>query len=316
MIELAAIFIQVCFPILAVAGIGWALDRGFGFDLRTLVKLNIYLFVPAFILVNLSGSTLGGRTGALVVAFTFCVIASMAAASWAVSRLRGDGRSRRAALQLSTMIYNSGNWGIPLMALAFPGDGPVIQLFVLATMNFAGFSLGVFLASQSGESAADGWRSLLPVLRLPSIYAILLALTFRVWGNPLESVDFVWQPLTWLSEGLVGFALLTLGVQLSQTRPPRLVGRLSRALGIRLLGGPVVAAGLVLLFGFRGELAAILILGAASPTAVNTALLAHEFDADEPFASAAVFYSTLLAAFVVTVLLALLRAGAIPWAVP
>jgi predicted permease len=49
---------------------------------------------------------------------------------------------------------------------------------------------------------------------------------------------------------------------------------------------------------------------------VNTALLAHEFKADARFAAAAVLYSTLLAAVIVTLLLAVLRAGWIPWAVP
>ena len=43
------IFIGVCLPLLAVIMLGWLLERIFDFDLRTLVKLNIYVFVPAFI---------------------------------------------------------------------------------------------------------------------------------------------------------------------------------------------------------------------------------------------------------------------------
>jgi hypothetical protein len=54
-------------------------------------------------------------------------------------------------------------------------------------------------------------------------------------------------------------------------------------------------------------MAAILILGAASPTAVNTALLAHEFKADSRFASAAMSYLSIAASLVVTLLLAILR---------
>ena len=75
------------------------------------------------------------------------------------------------------------------------------------------------------------------------------------------------------------------------------------------------AVGLTLAFGYEGEMAAILILGAASPTAVNAALLAHEFKADSQFTAAVVFYTTLLAVLVVTILLGILRAGWIPWAV-
>jgi predicted permease len=310
---LPQIFIDVALPILALVGLGWGLDRLFGLELKTLVKLNLYLFVPAFILVRLSTSDLAGAVGLKVVAFTLCVLASMGAMSWIVCALRRQPPGQRYAMKLGTMIYNCGNWGIPLMTLAFSGLGPVVQVFVLATMNLTSFSVGVFLAN-AGSSERKGW--FVPVLKQPSPYAIALAILLRATGNPLEEVVFVWTPLNYLADGLVGFALLTLGVQLSQTRPPAPVGNLGIALCIRLVCGPLVAIGLTWIFGFRGEIAAILILGAAGPTAVNTALLAHEFKADERFASAMVLYSTLLAAIVVTLLLGALRAGWIPWATP
>ena len=239
----------------------------------------------------------------------------MGLASWAVSR----GRKEHISMQLGTMFYNSGNWGIPLMALAFPKLGPVVQVFVLTTMNVSLFTVGVFMAGmhshEEGEGSAAAWKRLLPVLRQPSIYAVAMALLFRRFGNPLDDIIFVWKPLGYLADALVAFALITLGVQLSKTRPPRVGGRLAWALGIRLLGGPLVAAGLCLVFGYEGEMAAILILGAASPTAVNAALLAHEFKADSRFTAAVVFYTTLAAVGVVTLLLGVLKAGWIPWAV-
>jgi predicted permease len=305
------IFVDVCLPILILIGLGWGLDRLFDFDLKTLVKLNLYLFVPAFILVRLSTSDLAGVIGLKVVAFTVSVILSMGAISWIVCAIRRIPRSERYAMKLSTMIYNCGNWGIPLMTLAFSELGAVVQVFVLATMNLTGFSLGIFLAN-AGSSDRKGW--FLPILKQPSPYAILIALILRALDNPLENVIFVWTPLSYLADGLVAFALLTLGVQLAKTRPPAPRGTLGITLFIRLIGGPLVATGLTWLFGFQGEIAAILIVGAAAPTAVNTALLAHEFKADHRFAAAAVLYSTLFAAVIVTGLLAMLRAGWVPWA--
>ena len=305
------IFVDVCLPILILIGLGWGLDRLFDFDLKTLVKLNLYLFVPAFILVRLSTSDLAGVIGLKVVAFTVSVILSMGAISWIVCAIRRLPPGERYAMKLSTMIYNCGNWGIPLMTLAFSELGAVVQVFVLATMNLTGFSLGIFLAN-AGSSDRKGW--FLPILKQPSPYAILTALILRAFDNPLENVIFVWTPLSYLADGLVAFALLTLGVQLAKTRPPAPRGTLGITLFIRLIGGPLVATGLTWLFGFQGEVAAILIVGAAAPTAVNTALLAHEFKADHRFAAAAVLYSTLFAAVIVTALLAMLRAGWVPWA--
>ncbi len=310
---LLQIFVDVCLPILVLIGLGWGLDRIFGLELKTLVKLNLYLFVPAFILVRLSSSDLAGRIGFKVVLFTYGIILVMGALSWGACALRRQPPGQRYAMKLSTMIYNCGNWGIPLMTLAFSELGPVVQVFVLATMNLTSFSLGVFLANAGSRERKGLFR---PIFKQPSPYAILAALLFRAFGNPLESLVYLWTPLNYLADGLVAIALLTLGVQLSQTKPPPPRGNLSLALIIRLIGGPLVAMALTWLFGFRGEIAAILILGAAAPTAVNTALLAHEFKADDRFAAAAVLYSTLLATVVATLLLAALRAGWVPWALP
>lgn len=316
---LVGILRDICLPLLLVMGVGWGMDRKFRLSIETLVKLNLYLFVPAFIFVRLTTSELSDGVGLQVIGFTLCVLVAMGLASWAVAR----SPQERIAMQLGTMFYNSGNWGIPLMALAYPQTGPVVQVFVLATMNVSMFTLGILLASlqadhlDSGENGArekkPAWRRLLPILRQPSIYAILAAVTVRRLELPVQEVVWLWKPLGYLADALVGFALITLGVQLSQTRPPRVGSRLAWALGIRLIGGPLVALGLVWLFGFRGEFAAVLILGAASPTAVNAALVTHEFKGDSRFAAAVVFYSTLLAVAVVTALLAVLRADWVPW---
>ncbi|MDF1825058.1 MAG: AEC family transporter [Verrucomicrobiales bacterium] len=307
------IFLSVCLPILVLAGLGWGMDRIFDLDLKTLVKLNIYLFVPAFILTRLSSTTLEGGTGLAVVGFTIAVILTMGAMSWIVSAATEISPAQRYSMKLSTMIYNCGNWGIPLMTLAFGELGGVIQVFVLATMNVTSFSLGVILAN-AGSRDRKGW--LLPILKQPSPWAVAFALTFRHFGNPIEEVNFIWVPLDYLANALIAFALITLGVQLSKTKPPGIRGPLGHALLIRLIGGPAAAILFTWWFGFDGPVAAILILGAAAPTAVNTALLAHEFTADSRFAAAAVFYSTLAASIVVTAILTVLRAGWIPWAIP
>ena len=308
------IFRDICLPILILMSLGWIIDRKFDLNLDALVKLNIYLFVPVFIFVRLSTSDLAGGDALWVVFFTLCIIGSMGFGSWLVSRARKDDESERTAMQLSTMFYNSGNWGIPLMTLAFSELGPVVQVFVLATMNITTFSIGLFLASSHQKKEGPFWRQFLPMLRQPSIYAIVSALIIRRFEIPVQSIDFIWEPLEYIAAGLVAFALITLGVQLSKTKPPAIAGRVAWALALRLAVAPLIAIGLTFLFRFSGEMAAILIVGAASPTAVNTALLAHEFKADSRFAAAIVFYSTLIAGFVVALLLFGIKSGWIPWA--
>ena len=100
---------------------------------------------------------------------------------------------------------------------------------------------------------------------------------------------------------------MTLGAQIAKTERPKNPARLAWALGIRLAGGPLLAWALVGVFGFSGEAAKIMILSSSFPTAVNSALIAHEFDADAHFAAQAVFASTLLSMLTVTVLISILH---------
>ncbi|MEY2599547.1 MAG: hypothetical protein RLZZ142_1806 [Verrucomicrobiota bacterium] len=298
------VFSQVLLPILGMTGCGWVLDRVFRLDLGTLVKLNIYLLVPAFLFHEVVTSSLGAGVALRVMGFTGCILGSMFLLSAWVARGEGEARGQRRSLQLATMFYNSGNYGVPLMALAFPGTGPVLQVFVLLTQNICTFTVGLLLAS-GGDNT--GWRRVLPMLRQVSLWAVVLALWVRWQGIPVREWRWFWVPVEYIHQALVGMALVTLGAQLSQTQVRQSARRLSWALGLRLVGGPVIAAALCGVFGFRGEEAAVMIVSAAFPTAVNTALLAHEFQADSEFAAAVVFYSTLASMFTVTCLIAVLR---------
>jgi len=299
-----SVFTQVLLPILVLFSLGWLLDRRARLDLTTLVKLNIYLFVPAFMFVHVVDSHLGGREAARIMGFTSAIIASMGVLSALIGRWKKYEPGQTRALQLATMFYNSGNYGIPLMALAFPGTGPVLQVFIVLTQNISTFTVGLFLASSTHHT---GWRAALPMLRQISLWAILAAFLVRLFDIPVQEARWLWVPLQYISDGLVAFALVTLGVQLSQTRAGQYWSRLGWALGLRLLIAPLIACALIPVFGFKGEDATIMIVSSAFPTAVNTALIAHEFKADAGFAASAVFYTTLFSMITVTALIALLR---------
>jgi len=212
------------------------------------------------------------------------------------------------AMQLATMFYNCGNFGIPATALAYPEMGPKVQVFALMAMNMSVFTIGLTLARRHGEGADQSWwKNLTAVFKLPPVYGVLCAVPVRLLDIPVTDWQFLWKPLDYIADGLVAIATVTLGVQLAKTRRPSFKGGLGWAVGIRLLGGPLVGLGLVLLFGFEGEFAAVLILGTSCPTAVNTALLAHEFKGNSAFAAAAVFYSTILSVGTVALLVPLLK---------
>ncbi len=315
--NLGPIFRDVCLPIFMLMGMGWTVDRAFKLDLGSMVRLNIYLFVPAFLFVKVVESPDAGSMGVRVTLFSCCVIGSMYVASQIIGRLIGESPGERDSMAMSTMFYNCGNFGIPVTALAFPVLGPGIHVWALMTMNLATFSVGMLIAKsqavggkeEGAESGGDRLRRWLSIFKQPSIIGILIALLINWTGFEIQAVTFIWKPVSFLADALVAFALVTLGVQLSKTQPPPIKGHLAWALGLRLVGGPLVAAGIARLFGFSPAESAVLILGASAPTAINTALLAHEFKAEGGFAAAAVFYSTLLSIVTVTIVVAALKSG-------
>jgi predicted permease len=298
------VFSQVLLPILAMFAVGWVIDRKFNLDLKTIVKLNMNVFVPAFIFTKLVEAHLERVVALKVVGFTICVSAGMFVAGAILGRLLKYSRAHTRGVQIAAMFYNSANYGIPLMALAFPGRAEVLQVFVILVQNIGNFTVGVFLASSARHS---GWRAFLPALRQFSIYAVATALLVRAFDIPVQQWRWFWVPINYFASGLVAFALITLGIQLSKTEHKQPLSQLGSALGLRLIGGPLLAFALVPLFGFTGETALIMILSASFPTAVNTALVAHEMGADHHFAAATVFWSTVLSMITVTILIVVLR---------
>ena len=304
-----SVFTQVLLPILLMFSAGWWLDRKWNVDLATVVKLNLNLFVPAFIFYELVTKQVSGGQALRAIGFTVAVVLVLFVAAAVVARCCRYTHAQTRSLQIASIFYNSANYGIPLMALAFPGPAQALQVFVILVQNIGNFTVGVFLVSSAKN---PGWKAVAPVLRQTSVWAVAVALTVRGVFGPMDpdqlEMRWLWVPLRYFHDGLVAVALITLGVQLSKTKATAALPRLGPALALRLLGGPLVGWALVGFFGFEGELAKTMILSASFPTAVNTALIAHEFNADTEYAAGAVFWSTLLSMITVTILTTVLKA--------
>ena len=283
------VFIGVCLPVLLVVAGGWAAGKKFRLDLDSLVALNIRFFVPAFIFVRVYESPLAGPEALKIVAFTLVLITALGGLVLLLCSVLKPTPGRRNSILLGSIFYNSGNFGIPLVTLAFGAGAQPVQVFVLMTMNISTFTLGTLLAGAPAVGAAGGagFRSSNSLRHTPSFWHWSVAGSSRgrsrPWhrsGNRSPSSHWAFVPL----------ALVTLGVQLAHTQPPSPRGDLTWVLGLRLVAGRGCAV-LATAFGFPPEIRAVLIAGAAAPTPINAALLAHDLGGDSRFASAAVFYS-------------------------
>ncbi|MEJ6950731.1 AEC family transporter [Natronospora cellulosivora (SeqCode)] len=114
---------------------------------------------------------------------------------------------------------------------------------------------------------------------------------------------FFWPSLEYLQNGLIPVALLTLGTQLYRTKFSFKNKDVYIASITRLLGGPILAFLLLNLMGIDGVMAQVLFISSSVPSAVNTALIAVEFNNEPDFASQVVMTSTLLSAITLTIVI-------------
>lgn len=102
---------------------------------------------------------------------------------------------------------------------------------------------------------------------------------------------------------MIPLATFTLGVQLANTSISFKAPKVYLSNAIRLLVSPVIAYFITLLLGVDGVTAQVMIISAAAPTAVATALVAIEFNNEPEFASHAVFSATVFSSLTVTLVI-------------
>lgn len=295
---------EIILPIFLLIGVGYLVQKRLGFDSKTLTRLNFWIFVPAFLFTGILHSTIKNDELLKVFLHFALLFATQFALAWYLAPLFGAGDRMRRALTASVLFYNSGNYGVPAARLAFGGLGESLQAMIIMMQNISNFTIGLGL--HAGGREGSSWKQTLKaILHLPMIYTLVAAWLWRLSGAPVpKPLD---EALTWLRQGLVPIALVTLGAQMASLKSHRIGFPLFVALFLRLCIGPALGWLYVLLLGFKGELAQAVVVSASFPTAVNSALLAMEYDNEPDFAAAVVFYSTLASAVTVSVVIYLVK---------
>ena len=286
---------NVILPIFVMMGLGYALGRVFALDLGSLSKLNFYIFIPLFMFYSLLIFKPTSQEISGTVLFTLLLACAAFLVMVSLTRALRFSPSLASASTLGVMIFNSANYGIPVVQQAFQGEGVAIQIMTITIMNIVTYTLGILIAGGWSE-----WRQgVKTILQMPILYALAGALLLRALN--LDLPDALLLPLKWTSEGMLPIALLTLGAQLGASG---LSLKHPRELGItvagRLVMGPFLAFLLLHLLGYHGLLARVLFVSSAFPTAVATVLFGIEYDQEPAFAADVIFLTTLLSAVTVT----------------
>lgn len=285
-------------PVALVVFSGYLMGKRIPMDLTTLSRLTLYLLVPALIFDAMYRAEYS-REGLvdLALGFTLTYLLLFLAIT-GMARLLGLSPEAAKSLLVCSLFPNSGNMGLSLVYFALGEEGlrRAVVYFILSSVVM--FGLGP--AFIRGGGLKEG---LLFTLRLPLFYALLLGLLLKTLGVSLPfRLD---EGLRLMGQAAIPVLLLTLGMQMSQTRFQ--VGAFEGvASSLRLLVAPLLAYGVGFILGLPRLEHQVLVLQSATPVAVNAFLLTREFGGEALRVARSVVVSTFLAFLTIPLFLLLI----------
>jgi len=297
------LFLDNLLPIFLIAASGYLLGHWLDIDPRPVSRVVFYIFSPFLFFDLLIHSQLNGNDMLQIMGFTAAQMIIIGLIVWLITRTFKLDRKTTAAVMLTTIFMNAGNYGLSLNSFAFGQDALAHASIFFVTMALIAYTAGVAIASLGTFNLQDTLRTL---TKVPTIYAALAAALFITQGwqlpTPLERTTSL------LSDATIPAMLVVLGLQLQKMRRTWEWKALVLAGSVRLIGAPLLAIATAPIFNLQGTAYQAGIIEASMPTAVLTIVLATEYNIKPTLVTTVVFTTTLLSPLILTPLLAYLGA--------
>jgi hypothetical protein len=301
--QLVILFVNNLLPIFLVAGVGYLAAKYLQVTPHSLSQVSFYLFSPCLIFNLLTTSQLSNEDITTMAGFTIVTILVLGVLTGLIGWLLHLERRLLAAILITVMFGNAGNYGLSLTKFAFGDEALAYASLFFVTTAIMMYTIGVVIASlgKSGLRAA-----LLGLFKVPTVYAVILAVLFNhyEWRLPL----FIDRSVTMLADATIPVLMVLMGVQLFSSKISNHRSALIFANFMRLVASPIIALGVSKLFLLQGPAYQAGLVEAAVPAAIFTTVLATQYDVEPAFVTTVVFISTLISPLTMTPLLAYLGA--------
>jgi predicted permease len=297
--SLLPIFLETVLPVFLIAFAGYLLAWRMTIDGRSLGRLLFYLATPSLVFRSLYTSQvdLSVMRHVAIVAASVSILAGIT--GWLIGF--GQPRRERMAIVLTSAISNNGNMGIPISLFAFGDIGLALGTLYYVVASFLNNTLGVAVASAGGVSVGQALRN---SLQVPVLYAAIGGLLLNQLGGEVPLP--IYRAVDLMADATVPGMLALLGIQLRAAAPFTNQVVIWRSVLIRLVAAPLLALLLCLLISVGGIERDVIILQAAMPTAVMSAVLATEYDTAPQLVSTVIFVSTVMSMISLSVVLGFL----------
>lgn len=291
--------IEVIFQMagLIICGVGWRLLQPAGLaPIQTrsvLTSLVYYLLLPALVLSVLWKAELGETSVIIAIAGVVGIFAGLGV-GFLSCRLCKNSSAEAGAVILAATFPNATYMGLPVLEATFgPWARSVAIQYDLFACTPLLFTVGVLVASRLGAGGEDNARVYRSLLRIPAMWAAVIAVLLNATDVPLPSV--LGGLLGLLERGVVPLMLFSLGLSLEWSRSRwYLLPSLLPVVVVRLLLVPAIVMLVAGSLGLTGELRAAVVMEAAMPSMVIGLVLCDRFKLDVGLYAAAVTVTTAL----------------------
>lgn len=282
---------------LILCGIGWSWLRPGGLDpsqtRKVLTSLVYYLLLPALVLSVLWRAELGAVSLWIAASAATGVMTGLLL-SFFTCRVCHNRAAETGAIVLAVAFPNATYLGLPVLEATFgPWARSVAIQYDLFACTPLLFTVGVLVAARFGEGGASGKELCGELLRIPAMWAALVAALLNGFDVPRPEV--LQGLLGLLERGVVPLMLISLGLSLQwHASGWRLLPSMVPLVVFKLVLVPMVVLLFATAIGLSGDLRAAVVLEAAMPSMVLGLVLCDRFNLDVNLYAIAVTVTTVL----------------------
>jgi len=330
---------NVILPVFFIIFLGFLLRKFGKVDLVAFSRAQLYVLSPALAFMSLAKPEADMGLILRVLLFIVCLEAVLIAISLGIGFAAKRDRAERQAIAITSVLMNTGFYGIPICVLAFGDWGLVYATIYMVASSITQSTIGIFLASAGRRSVKDAIWS---IFKVPLIWSIVAA-RLLVHFDAVPPAPFM-KMIDMLGASAIPLGLILLGMQLesiwleSAAWRASLAGRTAgfsigegregaaaggtcdpgpggldelrrdisggiASSAIRIVGGLVVSYGLIQLFHFSANMNQVLVVESSMPTAVNAIVFATEYNCRPRLVAVGILVSTLASVASVTLIL-------------
>ena len=295
---------QNLIPLYILIALGWIAGKFLNIDIKSIGALGIYVFMPIAVCGYIAQLDFKPIYAGLPI-IVFCTI-TLLALSWLkfAKKIYPDYRAN--LLTMCATWGNIGYFALPIVIALYPPELVGVYMFMMAGTIFYEATIGYYIWMRGNLNIK---QSLKKVIKFPSLYAIIIGLTFNYANYPFEGKLLTyWE---YCRGAYIVIGMMIIGTALSKIKNLVIAPRfLSLAFLGKFIIWPLTTFTLIqidihLLKIFDQTSHQMLFLLSTVPPGANIAAFAATLNMNPEKAATTVLIGTLLALFSVPLMLAL-----------